>query len=67
MSTHHQAVRRLGRGLRATASAPDGVIEMIERTDRRFAIGMQWHPELTRGAGDRVAQALVAAAMDAAA
>ena len=50
MSSHHQAVRRLGGRLRPTASSPDGVIEMIERTDRRFAIGMQWHP------GDQPAQ-----------
>jgi putative glutamine amidotransferase len=66
-STHHQAVRRLGRRLAPSASSPDGVIEMIERTDRRFAIGMQWHPEIDRGAGDRIAQALVRAAMERAA
>ena len=41
------------------------MIEMIERTDRRFAVGMQWHPEITRSAGDRVAQALVHAAAQA--
>jgi len=62
-STHHQAVRRLGRRLRVTASSSDGVIEMIERDDRPFAIGMQWHPEIDRRrAGDHVAQALVLAA-----
>jgi putative glutamine amidotransferase len=61
-SSHHQAVRRIGRRLRATGTSPDGVVEMIERTDRRFAIGMQWHPEITRRSGDRVAQALVRAA-----
>ena len=67
ISSHHQAVRRLGRSLRATASSPDGVIEMIERTDGRFAIGMQWHPELNRESGDRVAQALVGAVTERAA
>jgi putative glutamine amidotransferase len=61
-SSHHQAVRRIGRHVRATASSPDGVIEMVERTDRRFAVGMQWHPELDRHAGDRIAEALVLAA-----
>jgi putative glutamine amidotransferase len=62
-SEHHQAVRRLGRNLRITASSPDGVVETIERTDRRFALGFQWHPEKDLdGAGDRVAEALVAAA-----
>ena len=51
-----------------TSSSPDGVIETIERTDRRFALGFQWHPEKNLdGAGDRVAEALVAAARDRAA
>ena len=62
-SNHHQAIRRLGRRLRVAASSPDGLVEVIERTDRRFAVGLQWHPEETEGEqGDRVAQALVAAA-----
>ena len=44
-SYHHQAVRRLGRGLRVAARSPDGIIEAIE--DRRhFILGVQWHPEL---------------------
>jgi putative glutamine amidotransferase len=63
-SEHHQAIRRLGRGLKATATSPDGVVESIERTDRRFALGLQWHPERDPGgAGDRIAEALVASAM----
>ncbi|MGA2134522.1 MAG: gamma-glutamyl-gamma-aminobutyrate hydrolase family protein [Bryobacteraceae bacterium] len=45
-SRHHQAVARIGDGLRVTArSVPDGVIEALEREDRRFALGVQWHPE----------------------
>ncbi len=45
-SRHHQAVERLGSGLTVTArSTPDGVIEGLERTDRRFAVAVQWHPE----------------------
>jgi putative glutamine amidotransferase len=44
-SFHHQAVRDLGQGLVATAWAPDDVIEGIEEPSRRFAIGVQWHPE----------------------
>ena len=67
-SEHHQAIRRLGRGLTATAIAPDGMIESIERTDRRFALGLQWHPERDPGgSGDNIAQALVAAALERAA
>ncbi|MBI3637521.1 MAG: gamma-glutamyl-gamma-aminobutyrate hydrolase family protein [Candidatus Rokubacteria bacterium] len=45
-SMHHQAIDRLGRGLRAVAWAPDGIIEGIEFVERRgFALGVQWHPE----------------------
>jgi putative glutamine amidotransferase len=45
-SFHHQAVKDLGRSLVVSArSLDDGVIEGIEAPDRRFAIGVQWHPE----------------------
>jgi len=44
-SYHHQAVRKLGRGLRAVAHADDGVIEAIEGTGPDFVVGVQWHAE----------------------
>jgi putative glutamine amidotransferase len=44
-SFHHQAVRTLGRGLVATAWAPDGTIEAIEEPGERFVMGVQWHAE----------------------
>jgi putative glutamine amidotransferase len=45
-SFHHQAVRDPGRGLTISALAePDQVIEGIEAPDRRFVVGVQWHPE----------------------
>lgn len=45
-SRHHQAVGVLGAGLTVSArSADDGVIEGLERSDKRFAVGVQWHPE----------------------
>jgi putative glutamine amidotransferase len=44
-SFHHQAVARVGRGLRVVARAPDGVVEGIEATDGRFVLGVQWHAE----------------------
>jgi putative glutamine amidotransferase len=45
-SSHHQAVRQPGTGLRAAARAPDGVIEALEGTDAGwFCVGVQWHPE----------------------
>lgn len=44
-SLHHQAVRRLGDGLRVAALAPDGVIEGIEGWGESLVLGVQWHPE----------------------
>jgi putative glutamine amidotransferase len=44
-SFHHQAVHRLGNGLRAVAWSPDGVIEGVEAPARDFAVGVQWHAE----------------------
>lgn len=44
-SRHHQSVGRIGRGLVATATSPDGVIEAIEAPDAAFCLGVQWHPE----------------------
>ena len=45
-SAHHQAVRVVGGKLRASALAPDGIIEAIEAVDPNwFCIGVQWHPE----------------------
>ena len=43
-SRHHQAVRHLGEGLEVVATAPDGVIEAVERPGA-FCLGVQWHPE----------------------
>jgi len=46
-SHHHQAIETVGEGLRATAWTADGLIEALEeqRTDR-WALGVQWHPEI---------------------
>ncbi len=44
-SFHHQAIDRLGRGLRAVAWADDGTIEGIEAVGRPFVLGVQWHAE----------------------
>ena len=46
-TSHHQMVKKVGKGLVATAwSEEDGVIEAIETEDNRFLLGVQWHPEL---------------------
>ncbi|MFH9983485.1 gamma-glutamyl-gamma-aminobutyrate hydrolase family protein [Streptomyces sp. NPDC017179] len=57
---HHQAVARLGEGLRASAHATDGTVEAVELPGDRFALGVQWHPEM--GEDVRVMTALVRAA-----
>jgi putative glutamine amidotransferase len=44
-SFHHQAVDRLGAGLRATAWSEDGVVEGLQASDREFVLGVQWHVE----------------------
>jgi putative glutamine amidotransferase len=47
-SGHHQAVKEPGRGLRVVGRAEDGLVEAVEH-ERRWAIGMQWHPEDSHG------------------
>ena len=44
-SRHHQSVRRVADGFTVTASAPDLVVETLERQGARFCVGVQWHPE----------------------
>jgi putative glutamine amidotransferase len=45
-TSHHQAVKRLGRGLIVNAVAGDHVIEGIESAEHGFVLGVQWHPEV---------------------
>ena len=45
-TTHHQAIRKLGKGLAINATAPDGLIEGIESKKHSFVLGLQWHPEV---------------------
>lgn len=44
-SHHHQAYGRIGEGLSEVAWAEDGVVEALEDPDKRFALGVLWHPE----------------------
>ena len=60
-SHHHQGVERLGEGLVVSGvSRFDDVPEAIELPDRRFVLGVQWHPEAD--VRSKVVGALVAAA-----
>jgi putative glutamine amidotransferase len=46
-SSHHQAIKDLGRDLRVVARASDNVIEAVTDTrPDRFVLGVQWHPEI---------------------
>jgi putative glutamine amidotransferase len=45
-SRHHQAVGKIGAGLRVSARDPqEAVVEALERTDKAFVMAVQWHPE----------------------
>ena len=44
-SFHHQAIKRLGRGLRVMAEAEDGTVEGIWSVDHPYLRAYQWHPE----------------------
>ena len=54
-SLHHQAIAETGKDLRVSARSPDGVIEAVEASGARFALGVQWHPEKL---GDKASEAL---------
>jgi putative glutamine amidotransferase len=64
VSRHHQALADPGRGWKVAARDDEGLIEAIECEDRPFAIGVQWHPELSPpgGGNDRLFRAFVDAA-----
>ncbi len=47
-SAHHQAVEKLGDGLKINCTADDGTVEGLEWADRSgkpFLLCIQWHPE----------------------
>jgi putative glutamine amidotransferase len=65
-SSHHQAIKNVGRNLRAIARANDGVIEaVIDTRPDRFVLGVQWHPELG-WESDHFSQAIFARFIEAA-
>ncbi len=44
-SAHHQTLKEIAPGLEVTGRAPDGTVETVEMADKRFVLGVQWHPE----------------------
>jgi putative glutamine amidotransferase len=52
-SAHHQAVLDEPAGVVINATAPDTVLEGIEVPDKKFCLGVQWHPEFHICEGDK--------------
>ena len=50
-SAHHQAIKKLGKGLKVCATSPDGVIEAI---CGKNVIATQFHPERMPHSGDKI-------------
>jgi len=66
MCHHHQAIARVGDGLRVVARAGDGIIEAVEPVDPgSWVVSVQWHPE-DSAMRDPEQQRLFAAFVDAA-
>jgi putative glutamine amidotransferase len=62
-AAHHQAVNRLGSGLRSVAWTSDQVVEAVEVEGHRWGLGVQWSPE--EGADLRLFESLVTEAAKA--
>jgi putative glutamine amidotransferase len=44
-SLHHQGAKGIAPSLKASAHAPDGLVEGLELPDHPFGVAVQWHPE----------------------
>lgn len=44
-STHHQAIKDMGEGLKVFAYSFDNIIEAFYKDDYPYLVGVQWHPE----------------------
>jgi putative glutamine amidotransferase len=65
VSRHHQALKDAPPGWRVAARDSEGLIEAIEHPSHPFALGVQWHPELSPGsAHDALFSGLVLAARE---
>jgi putative glutamine amidotransferase len=59
-SHHHQALGRIGDGLREVAWAEDGTVEAVEDPEKPYLVGVLWHPQA--GEDQRLFEQLVEAA-----
>jgi len=64
ISRHHQAIASVGPGWRVSGTDDEALIEALEHGAHPFALGVQWHPELSAEdpAHARLFAGLVAAA-----
>jgi len=46
-SYHHQAIKKLSPAFKAAAVSEDGLVEGIAMENKRFVLGVQWHPEFS--------------------
>jgi putative glutamine amidotransferase len=64
-SIHHQAVRRVGAGLRPVGWTSDGIIEALDPLDHDWPLlAVQWHPEYLAVKDDADSLALFQALVD---
>lgn len=59
-SYHHQAVKDLSPAFNVEAVSEDGIVEGISMPNKKFVLGVQWHPEFFYRA-DEVSKKIVAA------
>ncbi|MEE8808110.1 MAG: gamma-glutamyl-gamma-aminobutyrate hydrolase family protein [Lactimicrobium sp.] len=52
-SWHHQSVKTVANGFHVTATAPDGIVEGMEKDEGTFMCGVQFHPEMMAACGNR--------------
>ena len=64
-SYHHQAVKRLADSLDVMAVSEDGLIEAACVRNKKFMVGVQWHPEFSYEVNEE-SKKLVQAFVDAA-
>ncbi|NGX16340.1 gamma-glutamyl-gamma-aminobutyrate hydrolase family protein [Wenzhouxiangella sp. XN24] len=65
-SLHNQSIDRVGEGLRVCGRDIDEIVQAVENPERRFLMGVQWHPEflIYLSRQRRLFRTLVAAARD---
>ncbi len=64
-SNHNAGINKVATNMTVTSHAPDGVIESFEDKDKRFFVGIMWHPEFVLSAEEKkLWQAFVNAAKE---